>query len=247
MALVRNGRNIFTSPGKFTGVFSGQTGNAWDAGGLRNRASGLEEAFSAYPSGHLAPTAFQLPMKPGAMSSYTLAQEEMVGSADLIPARNLEASSSATISILNAQLDQIVSLVASGSMSVSVASAILAGAANAVASSSASLTAVDALLGAIFSVAASGSATLSKTAVLTALAHISADIGGPTPLSPEGLANAVLDALLADHNDAGSVGEALNDLAAGANPWAALLSSNNDPGSFGERIQKLALKTGKYY
>jgi hypothetical protein len=124
-------------------------------------------------------------------------------------------------------------------------SAQLAAAVSAQASATMTL-AANALAGGIFPVEASGSASLSPSVVLTARAFMEASAGGPTPLSPEGLANAVLDALLADHTLAGSVGEALNNIGASSNPWSSDLASNNAPGTFGERVQKL-LTTTKYF
>ena len=72
-----------------------------------------------------------------------------------------------------------------------------------------------------------------------ALAHMNAEAGGPTPLSPEGLASAVWDTVLADHQEIGSTGKALNDAGSAGNPWSADLASNNTSGTFGYLVQKL--------
>jgi hypothetical protein len=244
--LVRQGRSIFQNPGKFAGSIYGDSGN-FVKGGLRNRAAGgFEEIFSAYPSGHLPGSAFVPPQKDGAISSYTLAFEVITqDTIELIPARNLELTpTTLTIVVSNAQLDQIVSGTGSSSMAITVTSASLVAAAQATASASIALTVNNALCGAIFSVTANGTLAVSADErTLTAIGHMIAEAGGPTPLSPEGLAAAVWNAILADFNETGSTGAALADAGGSGNPWSALLADNADPGSFGERVQKLLTTT----
>jgi hypothetical protein len=72
-----------------------------------------------------------------------------------------------------------------------------------------------------------------------------ASAGGPTELSPEGLAAAVWNAVLTEYQNAGSTGEALGNASSAGNPWDAALVDNNDSGTFGERVQKL-LKTSTF-
>ena len=195
MALKLNGRiTFYNNPGVYAGAVYRQPGN-FIKGGLRNRnAGGFSSRFSGYSNGTLAPSAFILPQKSGSISSYTRSSGAAVGVGSLIPGRNLEASSSMVITLTNAQLDQIVSAVASGAAAITVTDAILAGAANMTASADGVLSVLDALCGAIFSVTAASSCSVSGSgSTLTALGHISADAGGATPLSPEGLAASLLD------------------------------------------------------
>jgi hypothetical protein len=49
---------------------------------------------------------------------------------------------------------------------------------------------------------------------------MSAEFGGAEPLSPEGLANAVWEALAADHNAAGTMGAKLNAAGSASDPWS---------------------------
>lgn len=56
---------------------------------------------------------------------------------------------------------------------------------------------------------------------------------------------AVWEALATDFNNAGTMGEKLNDAGAAGNPLAALLVDDVDAGTFGERVQKL-LTTAKF-
>jgi len=239
MALTRNGRTLFQNPGTFGGAIALQTGN-FVKGGLRNRFTQLSAYFGGYNNGALQPSSFILPQKSGAISSFTGNDLSLSPSANLTPALPMSASSSITLTVTNAQLDQVVQLIASGVLSLT-GSASLAAAISASASSVLTLSS-SASLGGIFPVTASSTLTLSGSAALTAKAFMLASAGGPEELSAEGLANAILDALLADHNQAGSVGEALNNVGASGNPWSSDLASNATPGSFGEKIQKLLEK-----
>ena len=69
-----------------------------------------------------------------------------------------------------------------------------------------------------------GSATW--TAGISAIANLkgrlsmSAEFGGADPLSPEGLANAVWEALAANHNVAGTMGAKLNAAGSASDPWS---------------------------
>lgn len=140
---------------------------------------------------------------------------------------NLQAALTASGTITTAQLSIILQLQASLTASGTVTAADLTNVVNLLAS-----------------ISASGTIT---TADATTLINLAANVTNATAesLTYEGIAVAVLDALLADHNEAGSVGEALNNVGASGNPWSSSLSSNNAPGSFGERVQKL-LTTAKY-
>jgi len=191
--LVRNGRNINQNPAKFSGSVWGDSGNRFKAS-LRNRdAGGFESAFSAYPSGHLSPGAFALPKSSGALSSTTLSRAVISGALTLVAGRNLNGSAGLVITATNAQLDQIVSAVVSGSISISAVSAILAGAANMTASGTLAITVNSALIGAIFSVTASGASSVDANAELTAKAFMEAAAGGAPALSPAGLSTELLD------------------------------------------------------
>jgi hypothetical protein len=79
---------------------------------------------------------------------------------------------------------------------------------------------------------------------LSALAHLEAESGGPTPLSPEGLAQAVWSEDLTPYSGV-SAGQALKDAGSAGNPWSATLASNNTPGTFGWFVQEL-LTIGKF-
>lgn len=197
MALVGNGRLVFmNNPGVYLGTTSFQYGS-YIKGGLRNRnAGGLDQRFSAYGNGHLAPSAFIHPNRTGSIASYTEAIEAITqGTVILTPALPMLASSSMVITVTNAQLDKIAAMVGDGTLTLTVSNAALASAAAMTADANGAITVFLAQLGGIFPVTASGTLTITGagTSFLTALAFMTADAGGATPLSPEGLSAELLD------------------------------------------------------
>ncbi len=218
MGLKTNGRLSFGSfLGRKTGTVNNQTGNTFFAGGQARFAGGLDSVFGSYPNANLAPGSFMLPQSSGAISSRNTARGTMAKNTALAyRAAPRSASASGTITKLAAALSRLVQMSAAASGTISKDTATLAGGAFATASGTISITAVDALLGAIFSVTASASGAIAKDdAFLTAIANMTAEAGGPTPLSPEGLADAVWSTILADYTTAGTAGQKLNDLALG--------------------------------
>ena len=234
-----NGRAVFVSVNKFRGSgYESQAGNNYIKAPMNRNAGGFSQTFSAYPNGNLAPSSFLLPQKSGSISSYTDSEGEISGNVSLIPARNLEASSSSTITVTNAQLDQIVSAVANGTATLSTVNAILAGAASLQANGTLVLTS-SAAAGAKFSVTANANGTITGSITISALAFMEAEAGGPTPLSPEGLANAVWSAPSAENNEPGTMGEKVNDASAAGNPWSAEITTNNTVGTFGYVVNQI--------
>jgi len=236
--LVRNGSTLFQNPGVFRGIVSNRVGN-YVKGGLQNRMyGGFSQTFGAYPNGYLASKSFIFPIKSGSLSSYTLASGIMSGSITLIPAKVLEGSASATLTVTNAQLDRIINMLASAACSI-VGDLNLGAAVSVEAASTMAISKLSAILGGIFDISADGSAILSADADMGALANMIAEAGGPTPLSPEGLAEAVWNSILSDYQITGSAGKALTDSGGAGNPWAAILEDNKDPGTFGKHVQEL--------
>lgn len=242
MALIGNNSLQNRTPSKiFTGgVASGTSEILSTSGSMKNRHYGGFATNSATPNGYLAPGSWVLPMKSGSMSSYTVSTGAIANTVAVMYAgRNLEGTATGTMVLTNAQLDQVIAMIASALLSMSVANGGLSAAVSMDASALLAIQTLSAQLGGIFDVTASSLMTMNPAVTMTALANMDAEAGGPTPLSPEGLAAAILNSILADYNDSGSVGEALNNVGAAGNPWAAALSANNDPGTFGEKIQKL--------
>lgn len=200
----------------------------------RNRVTKFGK-ISGTPPTYLAPISWVLPNSGGLMGASNLLN--ITGNISGAAGRNLEAPMSSSITVTNAQLDQIVSFIASALLTMT-ASGELQAAVEMQASAVLALT-TDANIQAIIDTLASGSMTITPNAILTALAHMNAEAGGPTPLSPEGLAAAVWDTVLADHQITGSTGKALSDAGGAGNPWSADITTNNTPGTFGALVQKL--------
>lgn len=202
---------------------------------------------TSFPIGYGGEAAIA-PIRAGGLTARFLNAEIEQTSAPLVPALPMSASLSASGDITSATLALIVNLQAALSASGDITSAQLAIILNLAATISASGEITSAPLGNILNMAAALSASGEiSTATLTTLINLSATISNSEAgtITYEGIAQAVLDAMLAEHNDAGSVGEALNNVGASGNPWASALSSNNTAGTFGERIQKL-LTTAKF-
>jgi hypothetical protein len=192
MALIRQGRNNFSgNPGVFTGNQSFQSGNFFK-GGLRNRnVGGFDQRFSGYGNGALDPSSFILPQKSGSISSYTRSNSSLTSAALLIPALPMQVNGSFSLTVTNAQLDQVVQLIASGVLALT-GSANLAAAVALEAASVFNLSG-SALLGGVIPIQGAGVMSLSTNVTLDADAFMTASAGGPTPLSPEGLAASLLD------------------------------------------------------
>lgn len=184
----------FTNGTSTAGAYAAVTPSNYQKSGMFVNRFGSFDQTGTYPIGYRPPYGFRLALRDGGMASSTQANAALSTTGNLAGGRNLEASSSFTLTVTDAQLDQIVSAVANGTLSFAKLNAILAGAANAGASGTLTFTATSALAGAKFSVTASASGSLSGAgSVLTAIGHMEAEGGGATPLSPEGLAASLLD------------------------------------------------------
>lgn len=83
----------------------------------------------------------------------------------------------------------------------------------------------------------SGSGSIS--ADVTGKGNISADVTPFTELSPESLAAAVWNAIAADFNDAGTMGNKVNSAASAGDPWGTELPGSYPPGSAGAILGEL--------
>jgi hypothetical protein len=177
-----------------SGISSGYVECTVPQGSLKNRFYGGFDSKSAMFTGYLHPVSYVLPVKAGGMGSFVQANGSIVRTlAQMYAGLNIEGTSLASITVTNAQLDQIVALVASGLISIVSTSGGLSAAVGMDALTSLGLTVSSAQLGGIFDVSASGNVSLTPVATLTALAYMDALAGGATPLSPEGLAASLLD------------------------------------------------------
>lgn len=205
--------------------------------------------LTSFPVGNRPPNSFMIAQVNGGMSTRHPASSEFI--ANLAGGRNLEVDQVLELTTNNPVLDRIISLVLLDNCSISV-DATLSAALLLLASSSGQLSS-DVLLGAIFSVTAAANTSISYDAFLTALANLEAEAGGPTPLSPEGLANAVWAALAADNNEAGTMGQKLNTASSGgvdldalaAAIWDKLAADCNNPDTIGEMINNISIELNK--
>lgn len=223
--LVRQGRSFFHNPWSLTGQYSNQIGN-WVKGGLRNRfVGGFSEIFGGLCNGHLAPSSFILPQKSGAISSYRESFSSLFVSATLTPAMPMLLTGGMVLTASTLQLDKIIEMLASGTLSLTELTALLSAGVMMDADGGSLLTG-SIQMGGVFGVSGSSASGLTPSAVLSARAFMVASAGGPTPLSPEGLANAVWSKLAAEANDPGTMGEKLNDAGSASNPWTEIIEGS---------------------
>ena len=197
---------------------------------------------ASFNVGYRPPYSWILAPKAGGLSSHR--QSTITFSQTAVLAGGLPASGSTTITFSQtATGGLIVSGSGSATITFSQTGNILSIAAG---SGSATITlSGTALIGALAGLSGSTSITLSPAATINAIGYLSGISTSETEFSAAALAQAVWQAAASDYNDAGSMGEKLNDAGSAGNPWASLLVDNDDAGTFGERIQKL-LTTIKY-
>lgn len=196
----------------------------------------------AVPIGYTHPYNWVMPQKDGGMASLKFLSGSISNTADLVGGKNATANLDGNIQLTNADMGLIVSAIASLSASGTITNASLAAVLDMIANAlSASGNLNTPILGALagLSAALSGQATLSNGSMADSPGFMESDITPYTELSPQTLAAALLNAILADYNDPGTVGEALNNVGSGANPWSALLSANTTDGTFGKKVQEL--------
>lgn len=174
------------------GVFAAER-SMFGRGDRLNQTAGLgiDDQKAAVPNGHLAPSAWILPYKPGGMSAYVGTNVTFtMGALVLAAGRNLTGSTTITFSVPNAALQLVVS--ATGSTTVTfTTSGGLAGALSATGATSFAFTVPTVTLGAIINATASASLTFTTAATPKALGNMEGDISPFTELSPENLAQAV--------------------------------------------------------
>lgn len=197
----------------------------WGRTDLRNQSAGegIPSELAGIPSGHLAPSSWNLPYKPGAMSSFTSCVVQFsISTPTLAAGRNIDGSTTVTFTVNPAAGQLIVSAVGSTSITFNL-SAQLAGALAASGSAAITVTVNNATLGAI--VDAVGAALVSVTASATprATGNLSGNITPFTELSPQNLAAAVWGSLAVQYDSAGTMGELLNSAGAASDPLLGIV------------------------
>ena len=198
--------------------------NSRTSGSLRNRFYGEasvagETDRNSTPVGYNPPYSYVLSPKAGGMASINnLVGEGDMTNANLAGGLNAEADLLGTGAITNAALGLIASAVATlsgvGGLSADIvgkleATADLVGTGD-----------VTGALGALADCVATLVGSGNFDADIVAKGNMSADITPFTELSPENLAASVWNALAILYNNAGTMGEKMNDAGSASNPWA---------------------------
>lgn len=168
----------------------GSNRNIWAGeAGVSNRAG--------FSDGARHPVAWIMAPKGGALSARDTARVEFAaGPLALAEGRNIGGATSVTWTVADAQLQLVVSASGSASVTFSVANAALAGALSASGTTSFAFTVSNATLGAIVDALASVGVTFSGSATARATGHLTGSITPFTELSPQNLAQSVLDAVV---------------------------------------------------
>jgi hypothetical protein len=197
----------------------------WGRTDLRNQSAGqgIPSELAGIPSGHLAPSSWVLPYKPGAMSSFTSCVVQFSTSTPTLAAgRNIDGNTTVTITVNPADGQLVVSAVGSTSITFTAA-ANLAGALSAQGAASFAFAVPSATLGAIVDAQGSAPITWSLSATPRAIGNLSGDITPFTELSPQSLADAVWSALANAYTGAGTMGELLNSAGSAADPLLGIV------------------------
>jgi hypothetical protein len=197
----------------------------WGRTDLRNQSAGpgIPSELAGIPSGHLAPSSWVLPYRPGAMSSFTSCVVQFSTSTpNLAAGRNIDGSTTVTFTVGPSDGQLVVSAVGSTSITFSAA-ANLAGALSAQGAASFAFTVPNATLGAIVNAEGSAPITWSLSATPRAIGNLSGDITPFTPLSPQSLADAVWSSLASAYTASGTMGELLNSAGSAADPLLGIV------------------------
>jgi hypothetical protein len=213
--------------GRLVGTASGvtiQTGMLPLWGTRRNQTAAFGNR-SAQPDGTNHPVAWLMPLQSGRISARSCEVVFTVGGSGTL-GRPIIGSSSITFVVSPAQLNLVVSAIGSTSVTFTTTGG-LAGALNATGSTTVTVTVNAATIGAIVNLIGTTVATFTNLATIRATGNLAGDITPFTPLSPQSLAAAVWEALSADYNAAGTMGNKLNSAASAGDPWSTAL-----PGSY---------------
>lgn len=189
----------------------------WDRTDLRNSTvgEGIPSELAGIPYGHLAPSSWNLPYQPGAMSSFTQCVVTVTPAPlNLAAGRNIDGNTTVTITVNPADGQLIVSAVGSTSITFNL-SAQLAGALSAVGSTAITVTVNNATLGAIVDAIGATLIQITTSATPRATGNMVGNITPFTELSPQSLAAAVWNAIAAEYTESGTMGELMNTGASG--------------------------------
>lgn len=233
MALLGNYSVFNRGPGRYCGGGS-TTALAQTASRANFNRSGASRNFAfqdgtaaavklaAQPSGCYPPVAWMMPITAGSLAARSTVIGEGSFAATGQSGYNIAADISGAGTIPGCDIGLIVSIAATLTASGGISSAAV----DALASMVATLTGSGDITATAAGLADLG-ATLTGAGVVvagnTALMDIEATIRGYGDLTPEGLRDAVWNAILANYPDVGTAGNTLANAGAGGNPWSAII------------------------
>jgi hypothetical protein len=238
--LLQNATNFASNPITLTGgTLAGESVYL----GLRYQTfitfAGSVASHAAIPEGYTPGDAWFPAIKSGGAAASS--RSALDSSGVLSGGLNAEASSAMEL-VGDASGALLAALQASGSISLSGSSDIFSIViASLAASGSSFLDSASALSGLAFATGSS-SFSLAGSAEQRANAFMDAAAGGPESLSPQGLANAVWNAVDSANNTPGTMGAKLNSAASAGDPWSTLIPGSYVPGSAGYLLSQLALE-----
>lgn len=196
MALIARNGFFLSNPSTNRGGLSlgGMRNNYSQNGAIRNQFAGGYSQYQGTPRGYLAPYSWILPQKDGGISTSAGQMAAALANTSGTLGSGLPMSVAMSAELLSSEaLGLIVALTAALSASGTITNAQLDASAGLVASMSASGQLTNVELGAIVSMVTALQASGNLTAESLVGAFMEWNVGGPTALSPEGLAQSLLD------------------------------------------------------
>jgi hypothetical protein len=174
---------------------------------------------SSRPDGYAPHGAYAWPIKDGGMSSWQ-AEITLVGDGNLLQGGPMEGQGDITFSGAG-DMALVISMSGNGSITISG----IGGLALTIGMAGDGTISLSGFGGLSMIVPIDGTANFGLTGSgnLKGNLDLEGEWGGSTPLSPEGLANAVWGALAASNNSIGTMGALLNASGAAGDPWAVTL------------------------
>lgn len=217
MALKQNTTGLAALPLRQIGGSISGVRSMWGRTEIRNQSigQGIPTRLAGVPAGHLAPSSWVLPYRAGAMSAFTsVVVQFATGTPTIVAGRNIDGGAAISFVVGPSDGQLVVSAVGSTSIDFS-GSATLAGALSASGGTQISFAVPNATLGAIVDALGNAAITWTQAATPSAIGHMSGDITPFTELSPQNLAAAVWQAMAAEYNASGTMGNKLNFAASG--------------------------------
>lgn len=238
------------SPGRFFGTFPQDTRQNWNKSGpARNMFVGFQRGtmskMSAVPRGTEPPYSWIIAQEGGDLSTFNQLSGLGELSGSMAKGVNATASLSGVGTISTASLSMVVSLISSiagiGGLSASMVGVVQMSA-TLVGSGS-----ISAGLNLLANCIASLSGTGTVSANLKGKSYMEADIYvSQATATTEQLVYAIWNAIATQFNEAGTLGEKLNNAGSAGNPWATAITGNTNDGTFGEQVGKKLLTFTKF-